>query len=244
MAWVATAIVGSAVVGGVSSYLGANAQADAMGDASDTQAETQRYIADLQQKQYEQTREDYEPWRLAGENALKRIEDTPDFTFDAETFNQYKDPSYDWRVKEGVNAIEAGASARGNLFSGANQKALMRYGQGMASQEYQNAFNRAKSVYDTNLNTDKSLAGVGQQATNSIAGAGQNMVNAISNSATSSGNNLANLQMQAGANTANMYGNMAQGFNQGAGNWLLYKQLGSGNIANSGASKNIANGLG
>lgn len=225
MPWAAAAIAASAVIGAGASYMASKEQGKAIDKASQTQNDAQKYTADLQFKQYQQTREDYAPWREAGEKALGRIEQAPDFTFDAETFNKFKDPSYDWRLKEGINAIEAGASARGNLFSGANQKALMRYGQGMASQEYQNAFNRAKSVYDTNLNTDKALAGIGQQATNATSNAGQNAVNAITNSNISTSNNLANLQMQAGANTANMYGNMAQSVNQGVGNYMLYSML-------------------
>jgi len=226
MAWIATAVIGSAVIGGVSSYAGAEAQKKGMDNASQTQAASQRYVADLQQKQYEQTREDNEAWRVAGENALKRIVDTPDFEFTAEMFNEYKDPSYEWRVKEGVNALDASASSRGNLFSGGQQKRVQEYGQNMASQEYSNAFNRAKSVYNTNLNTDKSLAGVGQQANASNQQAGQSMANAVSNSMTSTSNNIANLQMQAGQNTANMYGNFAQGSNQSIGNGLLAYKLG------------------
>lgn len=225
MAWIAIGIGASSLIGGIGSYLGGKESSKAADKAAQAQLEGQKYVADLQQKQYEQTREDQEPWRIAGENALQAIQDTPDFEFTSDLFEQYKDPSYEWRVAEGTKAIDASASARGNLFSGAQGKKIAEYGQNMASQEYTNAFNRAKSVYDTNMNTDKALAGVGQQANNMVQQAGQNMANNISSNMTSTSNNLANIAMQNGTNQANMYGDFAQGTNQAIGNGLLAYKL-------------------
>ena len=52
------------------------------------------------------------------------------------------DPGYAFRLKEGMNAMNATAAARGGLISGNALKAGQQYGQEMGSQEYQNAFNR------------------------------------------------------------------------------------------------------
>jgi hypothetical protein len=53
------------------------------------------------------------------------------------------DPGYQWRMDQGRKALEASAAARGGLFSGATGKALVDYGQGLASQEYDKAYGRA-----------------------------------------------------------------------------------------------------
>ncbi len=60
----------------------------------------------------------------------------------SEQFNFEADPGYAFRLAEGMKALEQSAAARGNLLSGGTGKALQRYGQGLASQEYQNAFAR------------------------------------------------------------------------------------------------------
>lgn len=49
-----------------------------------------------------------------------------------------KTPGYDFRLGEGQRSLEAGLAARGGLYSGAAMKALNRYGQDYASNEYGN----------------------------------------------------------------------------------------------------------
>lgn len=57
-------------------------------------------------------------------------------------FNYEADPGYAFRLSEGLKALERSAAARGGLLSGGTGKALQRYGQDLASQEYGNAFER------------------------------------------------------------------------------------------------------
>lgn len=54
-----------------------------------------------------------------------------------------QDPSYQFRLNQGINALDKSASARGMLLSGAQQKAINNYAQDTASQEYANAYNRS-----------------------------------------------------------------------------------------------------
>lgn len=204
MAWVATAIIGTAVVGGVSAYAGGKAQADAAESAS------QATYA-----QYMQTREDQEPWRIAGEKALQVIQDTPDFEFTAENFNQFKDPSYDFRMTEGVNALDRSAASRGRLLSGAQDRAVTRYGSDLASQEYGNAFNRSLTEYNVNLAKQQGLAGVGQSATNVVSSAGQQ-----------ASAQQAQITQNAAQAQAQTYSGFAQSANQGIGNYLLANKAG------------------
>jgi hypothetical protein len=56
------------------------------------------------------------------------------------------DPGYQFRMDEGVKAIDRSAASRGLLRSGAQVKAISDYGQGTASQEYGNYFDRLLKV--------------------------------------------------------------------------------------------------
>jgi hypothetical protein len=84
-----------------------------------------------------------------------------------------------------MKALERSAAARGNLLSGSTLKGVQRFGQDLASQEYQNAFNRYQVERSAKLNPLQSLMGSGQSATNvmtSAAGqAGQNQASNLYN---------------------------------------------------------------
>jgi len=164
---------------------------NAVKNASEAQLLANRENIDFQKDLFEQQTKLQEPWRNAGKEALRRIEKTPDFTFTAQDFENFKDPAYEFRVKEGINALDRSAASRGRLLSGAQDKAVTRYGQDMASQEYGNAFNRALTKYNTNLNTDKSLAGVGQEATNQVQSSGNVMGQNVSGSILNKGDAIA-----------------------------------------------------
>lgn len=81
------------------------------------------------------------------------------------------DPGYQFRMDEGTRAVEGGAAARGGLLSGAAQKALQKYGQGMASQEYGNAFNRFTGQQTNKYNRLAGIVNTGQGATNQVSNA-------------------------------------------------------------------------
>jgi hypothetical protein len=163
MTWVATAIVGSAILGGYASN-----------KAAGTQARAAQQGIDAQERMFERQVELQEPFRKAGEEALnKLIPLSSNYTpFGMDQFTQ--DPGYGFRLSEGMKALDRTAAARGGLLSGATLKAAQRYGQDLGSQEYQNAFNRYQIERNAQLNPLQSLAGVGQTATNTLTGlAGQ-----------------------------------------------------------------------
>lgn len=99
-----------------------------------------------------------------------------------------KDPGYDFRLSEGEKGINRSLAARGGLFSGAAGKALARYNQDFASNEYGNAYNRYNTNQGNKFNRLASLAGIGQSATNQVQQAGQNAANNISSNMIGSGN--------------------------------------------------------
>lgn len=63
-----------------------------------------------------------------------------------------QDPSYKFRMDQGMEAVNRGMAAQGQIGSGLQMKALNDYGQQAGSQEYSNEWNRLAS-----------LAGVGTQ---------------------------------------------------------------------------------
>jgi len=97
------------------------------------------------------------------------------------------DPGYAFRQSEGMKALERSAAARGGLLSGGTMKGIQRFGQDLASQEYQNAFNRYQVNRANQLNPLQSLMGAGQSSANVLTGAagqmGQNQAAGITNAA-------------------------------------------------------------
>lgn len=85
-----------------------------------------------------------------------------------------KDPGYQFRMDEGKKAIENSAASRGGLLSGATLKAIAKYGQDFASNEFGNAYNRYNNDMTTRFNRLATLSGFGQTAANTIDNAGIN----------------------------------------------------------------------
>lgn len=185
---VAVAIGGAAVVGAGSSIIAGNKASKAQKNAAAQQIAEQR-------RQYDQTRADYAPWRAAGQSALDRL--TNEMKSGATTAFT-KTPGYDFRLSEGVKAAERSAAARGLLASGATMKAVQRYGEGLASDEYGNWWNR-----------NAGLAGVGQAATDSTTQAGMNATNNITGAIGNAGNAR-----------ASSYANTGSAINSGINNVL------------------------
>jgi len=164
MSGVATAIVGSAIIGGISSNKAAKTQAGAAAAATDAQRDIFERQVELQ-----------EPWRLKGEEALNRLSaglkvgGEFDQQFGLKDFTA--DPGYAFRMSEGMKGLERSAAARGGLLSGATLKGISRYGQDLASQEYQNAYNRFQVNRSNRLQPLQSLAGVGQSSANTLTNA-------------------------------------------------------------------------
>lgn len=140
------------------------------------------------------------------------------------------DPGYDFRLQQGLGALQKSAASRGTLLTGGALKALTSFGQGMASQEYANAFNRQYS-----------LASLGE---NAAAGQGNNnssyAANA-SNTITGAGNAAGAANIAQGniyGNTANNLGSLALYMNKssypGSTPWLL---SGSGSGSGAGATQ-------
>ena len=179
---IAAAIIGGAAITAV-------ATSESSRKASNAQVEGANKAAQLQADQFAQQRADQEPFRQAGittQNELMRQlglggdSSTAGYgnlmhDFGAGDFQA--DPGYGFRMSEGLKALDRQAAARGGLISGGALKAAQGYGQDLASQEYQNAFNRYQANRSSKYGMLSGQQGVGQTATNALGAAGQNYAN-------------------------------------------------------------------
>lgn len=202
MSGVATAIAGTALVGGTVAYLGGQAQASAARNATNAQTAIN-----------DQNQANEQPWNTAGQSALAQLASgniVPGMTTSNGTpiggdrgYNPLasSDPGYQFRLSQGMNAIGASAAASGEAGGGATQKAMERYTQDYATNEYNNAYNQ-------NYTRLAQIAGFGQAAV--AGGVASNLT---------TGQQIGNNTMSAAnANSATMTGianSAASGVNSG-----------------------------
>lgn len=209
---------------------------------------------EAEQNQYDQTRADiakqqganqtnFNPYMQSGANATGELNyllgmggtDTSNGAlgasgslgkaFGASDFNV--DPGYQFALQQGQLALNRASAAGGKYFSGGAIKSLENYNQGLASQQYQNAYDRYNQN-QSNLYTK--LSGVSGQGLTAAGNLGQLNSNLTSNQATQ------------GGLTANEVG---QNY-LGAGNATAAGTVSSANAYATGinqAQQNIANGL-
>ena len=201
---VAAAVVGAATVAG-SVYSSRQA-----GKAAKTQAASADQASQIQQENFEQTRKDLMPYKQAGDTSLSQLmgQMTPDGYFNQTYTGQdiYSDPSYQFRLQQGQDAIQSSAAAQGGLLSGATLKALQNYGQESASQEYSNAYNRFNADQTNRYNRLSNLVGIGQNAAAQVGNAGAQTAQAVANNTMAGANALAAGQI----GSANAWTNGAQ----------------------------------
>jgi len=124
------------------------------------------------------------------------------------------DPGYAFRLNEGMKQLAGAARARGGAVSGNTMMGAQKYAQGLASNEYQNAYNRYQQNRTNQLQPLGNLMASGQSAaSNQGQAAGQY------------GTNVGNLITGAG--------NAMAGGVTGAGNAMAAGQLGFGNTINN-----------
>lgn len=175
----------------------------------------------------DQIRNDYrsryeQEWASSPESqatvAADQYELDPEMTRSFTAADFQEDPGYQFRMQEGQKALERSAAARGGLQSGGTLKAISRYGQDFASNEYQNAYNRFNNDRTNRFNRLSALAGVGQTANSQVASAGSNYANNYGQNTMGA----ANAAGAAGIAQANMYNNTLSGLGN---TWMQYQLM-------------------
>jgi len=142
-------------------------------------------------RQFDVTREDYAPWREAGERAIGRMEDPTAFE---------ESPGYAFRRKEGMRDMENIFSAKSG--GGNAMRALNEYNQNLATNEFGSWWNRQAG-----------MAGMGQTATTGTAAYTTPVTGQKASIYSAMGDNAASIGMWNAAN-------MANAMNSGASNML------------------------
>lgn len=229
VAWVGAGIAAAGVISGsVASSKAASAQESAANSANALAKQTSDDQIALQREMFNKTNELNQPAVDAGNTARTRLlqllglsaggADNGSAMKDFSAADFASDPGYQFRVDQGQQALERSAAARGGLMSGSALKDTARFSQGLASQDYQAAFDRFQVNRSNKLNPLQSLTGSGQTAAGTLGAAGQNFAN-------SAGTALGNYSATAGQNIT------------GAGNARASGYVGTANAITNGLSQ-------
>jgi hypothetical protein len=121
----------------------ANKQAGAAKDAAAAANEQQDKALGLQTRMYEEGIARQQPYANIGMEFTNKLADMQRGG-GANMLNM--DPGYNFRLGEGMKALERQRAANGGLLSGGILKAAQRYGQDYASNEFGNAYNRVAGL--------------------------------------------------------------------------------------------------
>jgi len=213
MAWVATAIIGSAVVGAGASIYGAN-------KAADTQSANAQRVAQMQQDQYQQTRSDLAPYRDVGKDASGRLtsrlsELTTPISVNPDDFQN--SDYYKFLNKQGQKAVTNSAAFRGLGSSGAALKGATAFSKGLNSQEWINNFNMQNTNQTNAYSRLKALVDIGAGAATGTGNFGQASAQAAGTALTGGANAQAAAANATGSSISNLASNI--------GGYAAYKGL-------------------
>lgn len=202
MPWVAAA--GAVVSAGAQMYAG--------NKAASAQRSANRAAIGEQQREYDQTRADQQPFLQAGQNAVNLQQRY----LSGDTSGFENSPDYKFAVSQGFKGLDAGAASRGNLWGGGTDADRIALGQGLATQYANNYWNK--------------LAG--------MAGQGQSSAGTLGMQGANAAGNIGNYLQNQGAATASSYANQANAFgnliNQGANLYGQYRANQASNIPATG----------
>lgn len=242
----AAGAVGGAAINAHAAGSAANTQANAAKSAAQLQADSTQKQLDLQKQQFDQGQANLAPFVAGGNEGLSALQigmglqptgtgpqtqaagvdpgsllaTYPGGAFTAPTADQAAaTPGYQFALNQGMNALKNEQSAQG-VFGGASQKEAAQYATGLASNNYQQAYNNALGTYGTNYNTWlqnqqtklgslQALAGQGYSAATGTAQLGQQFANTGSGTLQTGAQGQTNA-LEAAAN-ANSAGSIATG---------------------------------
>lgn len=153
MAAVTAAVVVGAGMAYAANRQGAAAKADARARGTAAEQAMGKY-----DDVYNQGREDAKPWLENGQEAASRLRALMNGDFSS--FEE--DPAYKWQQEQGIQGLTRLAAARGSYRSGSTDADILRFNQGLASQEYNNFYNRLMGLSNQGLGTAQYLGGLGQ----------------------------------------------------------------------------------
>jgi hypothetical protein len=208
--------LGGAAISSLAGLAGAGMTSSAAREAANRLAGANQTAMQLQSKMYEDQVARQQPFYQAGINALpaytKGVMPGGDLVKPFSMADYQADPGYGFRMSEGMKALDRSAASRGGLLSGATMKGAQRYGQDLASQEYQNAYNRYTGNQATQRNALAGLTGFAPTAAQQIGAAGTNYANTAGNLGINTATNYGNAELTGAAARQSAYGGAGGAF--------------------------------
>jgi hypothetical protein len=244
MATVAAVGIAAAVAGGVTQAhaagQAATAQETKAQQAQQLELKNQQAGIQFQQQEWAGQQQAEAPYQALGSTAANAYTNLLNNPFTAPTLSQAEQtPGYQFNLQQGTQAIAEQAAATGNLNSGNTGVALQKYGQGLATNTYQQAYQNSFNQYQTNLAAAGQGVGMGLTSTGQLGQFGQSAANNLSNLYLTGGQQQASQLNNQGAAAAagimgqanaysNMYNGIANSFSQGAAMGGQFGSLGGG----------------
>jgi hypothetical protein len=202
MTWVAVAVAGAGLVGGI-------VQSGAASRAAQTQADATARAQEQLRAAGQEAKVGYQPYTEAGTTALSDIAKNRAYfqnQFSNQDLNANLAPGYDFRLQQGQRANLQAANAAGGAISGNALRGMQDYAQNFASGEYANAFNQYQAQRTNIYNQLSDIAKIGltgqQGSANAILGTGTNIASLTSG--------LGNAQAASQIAQGNAWSNVAQ----------------------------------
>lgn len=213
----------------------ARIQADATKQAAELQLQAQREALALQDRLFgeqqnylreqdeynrgitQQNQQNYQPYIDAGQTGLGLLTGTvtdpnswlnQQFTGE----NLENDPGYQFRRDQGQNALNQSLAAKGGLLSGAALKATEKFSQGLAGDEFSNAYQRFTNDRNNRYNQLANLSNLGLSGAQGFASGspGSDFGNQMSNISSLYGSNVSNMLQNTAANQSDLLLSNAQ----------------------------------
>lgn len=199
--------VGAAATIVVGAYT-ADQAGDAADDALNAQKDANNASIREQQRQYDLTRQDNQPFLDAGYGALRRQNEF----LNGDTSGFENSVDYQWALQQGFQGLNRGAAANGSFGSGGADADRIAYGQGLASQYSNNYWDKLRG-----------MTGQGQASVNALGDLGANMAGDIGQNYL----NIGNARASAYGQKADANSQFAAGVGGAFNNWY------SNNLANN-----------
>ena len=143
------------------------------GDSADDAAKAQAKGYRLSKADFEAAKAQalplFDPYSGFGQKGVNALA----AAYDGDYSQFYDSPDYQFAFDEGRRAVDSAGAARGLSLSGAQLKALNRYGQGVASQNLGNWFNRNMGVAQLGYGANANKANIIMNTGNNLASATQ-----------------------------------------------------------------------
>jgi hypothetical protein len=175
MTWVAVAVAGGSIVGGL-------IQGNAAQKAAQTQADANARAQDQLLATGQQASQQFAPYTQLGQTGVNALsQNIPYLTnqFNNQDLNAQLAPNYAFQLQQGQGATNAASNATGGMMGGNALKGLQDYTQNYAGTAYQNAFTNYQNQQNNIFNRLSGIAGIGVQgatgAANAQLGTGTNV---------------------------------------------------------------------